>query len=68
MGKTTWTPELHEEILLAFVKVGCITGIQYAAVLSDLHANGHTFSESALKYAPSRHDTYPYPFSAPCEY
>ena len=62
MVMTRWTPELHEEILVAFAKAGALSGSQTAAVMAELHGAGHTFTESALKYVMFLHPAPRTPF------
>lgn len=51
MSRSTqkWTPEVHEDILLAYVKVSKLTPLQMGEVMTELTAKGYTFTEGALK-------------------
>lgn len=51
MSRSTqkWTPEVHEDILLAYVKVSKLTPPQMGEVMTELTAKGYTFTDGALK-------------------
>ncbi|KAI3327716.1 hypothetical protein HD806DRAFT_332465 [Xylariaceae sp. AK1471] len=48
---TTWTEEVHEDIMIAMFETIQPNPAQFAEVVENLQAKGHTFSLRALKYA-----------------
>ncbi|CAJ2510972.1 Uu.00g065970.m01.CDS01 [Anthostomella pinea] len=46
-----WTPEVHEDILIAYQKTLKPNPAQLATIVASLHEMGYTFTGSALKYA-----------------
>lgn len=47
--RMAWTPQVHEDILVAFVTASKLSTSQLSDVMKVLAAQGYTFTESALK-------------------
>lgn len=47
---TRWDAQTHEDILVAFADHFAPKVTDYRAIIARLHAQGHTFSDSALQY------------------
>jgi hypothetical protein len=48
---TAWTEEVHEDIIIAMFEAIQPNPTQFADVIKNLQAKGHSFTLCALKYA-----------------
>ena len=47
---TNWSPQVHEDILIAILECSSLSKEQWASIMASLAEKNYSFTENALRY------------------